>query len=219
MFRGSPRFRDRSGGADFPVGFVCWCFRGVVFGVLCFSPLSRGVSRALKLASIPIARNLLLGGGNVGGNGGGNTRSRRSAGARTNKPNPVRPAGGSVRIETHTSFANQLPILHNTTPKIRLRRNEELVHSRPRSVPVPHNRGHWRRLRLRGHRGWHMAPREGRTPVPQGGEAVRRARQLRREGSGHGGAIRRLGRSVRLLRLQSQRHQAEGVCVCGRVCV
>jgi hypothetical protein len=38
----------RSGGADFPFGFVCWCFRCVVFGVLCFSPLSRGVSRAPK---------------------------------------------------------------------------------------------------------------------------------------------------------------------------
>ena len=62
-----------------------------------------------------------------------------------------------------------------------------------------------------------MAPREGGIPVPQGGEAVRRARQLRREGSRHGRAIRSLGRSVRMLRLQSQRHQAEGVCVCGRV--
>lgn len=60
---------------------------------LCFSPLSRGVSRALKLASIPIARNLLLGGGNVGGNGGGNTSVGRHGTTARRPTNPKsRPA-------------------------------------------------------------------------------------------------------------------------------
>ncbi len=54
------------------------CCRGVVFGVLCFSPLSRGVSRAPKLPEVGEysyrEKFVARGGGNVGGNGGGNTR-------------------------------------------------------------------------------------------------------------------------------------------------
>lgn len=79
------------------------CCRGVVFGVLCFSPLSRGVSRAPKLPEVGEysyrEKFVARGGGNVGGNGGGGGHAARGP---TN-PNPVRPAE-----PTHLSQTNYL---------------------------------------------------------------------------------------------------------------
>ena len=93
--------------------------RGVLSSGFCAFLLSLGgfpahprqaSTSCLKLASIPIARNLLLGGGNVGGNGGGNVGGNGGGNTRVasfgrrhacyacmpprgpTNPNPVRPA-------------------------------------------------------------------------------------------------------------------------------